>query len=153
MSSKRYKITSCRKFFTFFIDNRRGERETQRRVENWLESMNWQAVMAWRRGDCSGSQEDWAERRAGGEKAALVLKQFCSKRLTIFGGLEFGALVLPNDGGRRRADHVADDVGVVALVELLWTRRTLEGDLFCWEVLEVHLVCCFFTWNNQNQLN
>lgn len=56
-----------------------------------------------------------------------------TQRLTVFGDLDPGALVLPDDGGRRRADHVADDVGVVALVELLRAGGGLEGDLFCRE--------------------
>lgn len=51
--------------------------------------------------------------------------------LTIFAAVDPQALVLPDDEGRRRADHVADDDGVVALVELLRTGRVLEGDLLC----------------------
>lgn len=52
--------------------------------------------------------------------------------LTIFAAVDPQAFVFPDDEGRRRADHVADDHGVVALVELLRTGRVLEGDLFCW---------------------
>lgn len=51
--------------------------------------------------------------------------------LTVFAAVDLQALVLPDDEGWRRADHVADDDGVVAFVELLWTGRVLEGDLLC----------------------
>lgn len=39
--------------------------------------------------------------------------------------------MLPDDAGGRGTDNVADDVGVVALVELLRAGDMLEGDLLC----------------------
>lgn len=51
--------------------------------------------------------------------------------LTVFGHVDLGSLVLPVDGGGRRADDIADDVGVVALGELLRARGVPEADLFC----------------------
>lgn len=53
------------------------------------------------------------------------------KSLTILVAVDPGTLVLPQDLGRRRADHVAEDQGVVALVELLPARRVAEGDPLC----------------------
>lgn len=53
------------------------------------------------------------------------------KSLTVFVAVDPDALVLPQDLGRRRADHVAEDQGIVALVELLPTRRVTEGDSLC----------------------
>lgn len=47
--------------------------------------------------------------------------------------------MLPNDGRRRRADHITDDVGVVAFVELLGAGSVLEGDLFCEEVRQIRM--------------
>lgn len=54
--------------------------------------------------------------------------------LTVFVKLDLGALILPNDGRRWRADHITNDVSVVAFVELLGAGSALEGDLFCEEV-------------------
>lgn len=38
---------------------------------------------------------------AGGEKAAQALENVYLNWLTVFGDLDLGALVLPNDGGGR----------------------------------------------------
>ena len=47
--------------------------------------------------------------------------------------MDLGSLVFPEDGGWRGADHIADDVSVIALVELLQAWSILEADLFCTE--------------------
>ena len=47
--------------------------------------------------------------------------------------MDLGSLVFPEDGGRRGADHITDDVSVIALLELLQARSVLEADLFCTE--------------------
>lgn len=60
-----------------------------------------------------------------------VMMGGAGRGLTIFAAVDPRALVLPDDEGWRRADHVADDDGVVALVELLRTGGVLEGDLLC----------------------
>lgn len=67
-------------------------------------------------------------------KAAQALEHLYLAWLTIFGNLDPGALVLPNDGGWRRADHIADYVGIIAFIKLLRGGSTLEGDLLCREV-------------------
>lgn len=70
----------------------------------------------------------------GNEKVVQALEHFYFDQLTVFGNLDPGALVLPNDGGWRRADHVADDISIVTFVELLWARGVFECNFFCREL-------------------
>lgn len=79
------------------------------------------------------------ERQAEGEEVAQALGHIYLDWLTVFGDLDPGAFMLPNDGGRRRADHIADNVGVVTFVELLWAGSALEGDLFCRKTRHRHM--------------
>ena len=72
--------------------------------------------------------------QAGGDEVAQNLEHLYLDWLTIFGTLDPGAFMLPNDGGWRRTNHIADYAGVIAFVELLRAGSTLEGDLFCRQV-------------------
>lgn len=54
--------------------------------------------------------------------------------LTVFGRSDDGALMPPNDGGGRGADHVADNDGVSTFVELLRAGSALKSDPFCGDI-------------------
>ncbi len=67
-------------------------------------------------------------------KVAQALEHFYLDWLTIFGNLDLGALMLPNDSGWRWTDHIADYVSIITFIEFLWAGSILEGDLFCREM-------------------
>lgn len=116
------------------------------RMENTIFSLE---LTSWHRGGClhgaeqrgrrrrreEMSEENWQGGRMGDERNDLFLSTFSgdSRSLTVLVAVDPGPLVLPQDLGRRWADHVAEDQGVVALVELLPARRIVEGDSLCIE--------------------
>ena len=71
-----------------------------------------------------------ADRLGGGTEQPTLTRRLVNP-LTIFGDLDLGSFVFPDDAGGRRADHVTDNVGIVALVELLRGRGAVEGNLLC----------------------
>lgn len=117
------------KCMIWFINDGQEEKEMRKSVANWLESTDWQTALAGRWGDSfHWKKMGWP---AGGEKAAQALENVYLNWLTVFGDLDLGALVLPNDGGGRWTGHITNDVSIIAFVELLRAGSTLEGDLFC----------------------
>lgn len=68
--------------------------------------------------------------------------------LTVFGSLDLGALMLPNDGWWWGTGHIADDVSVIAFVELLRAGSTLKRDLFCVKIWHIHTnyACLGISW-------
>lgn len=134
MNHLRPETTSCWKRSAFFIDAERGEGEEE---ECW--KLIWKHELAV--GVCGEvrrplGDSGWLGWRGGLEVGKQVKhgRKFYFNRLTIFGTLDPGALVLPNDGGGRRTDDVTHNVGIITLVELLRTGRITEADLLCREI-------------------
>lgn len=70
---------------------------------------------------------------------------FFLNRLTIFGRLDLGALVLPNNSGWWWTDNITDYVSILTLDELLRVGSTLERDLFCGGMDILHIFICINT--------
>lgn len=109
-----------------------------------------------------GGQTEWRARlgrqhRQQGEATALSRKRWGGRLemrkeckhwkksylngLTVFGRLDDGALMPPDDGGGRGADHVADNDGVPSFVELLRGGSALKSDFFCGDIWNIHYTC------------